>query len=80
MSTFHALIGGCSTGDQLDLGGFANSADETFSYSEAASLLSGTLGVRDRGLTANLTLLGNYVASDFALSSDGHGGSFVKFA
>ena len=28
---------------------------------------------------ANLTLLGNYVTSDFALSADGHGGALVKF-
>jgi hypothetical protein len=48
-------------------------------YTEAASLLSGTLSVHDGGLTANLTLLGKYVTSDFALANDAHGGSFVKF-
>jgi hypothetical protein len=79
LSNFHALIGGASTGDEFDLGGFAFGPGETFSYTEAANLLSGTLGVHDGGLTANLTLLGKYVTSDFALSTDGHGGSFVKF-
>ena len=79
LSNFHALIGGYSTGDELDLGGFASGSGETLSFTEAASLLSGTLGVHDGGLTASLTLLGKYVTSDFALSTDGHGGSFVKF-
>ena len=79
LSNFHALVGGYSAGDELDLGGFAYGSGETFTYAEAANLISGTLGVHDGGVTANLTLLGNYVTSDFALSTDGHGGSFAKF-
>jgi autotransporter passenger strand-loop-strand repeat protein len=79
LSNFHALIGGYSTGDEFDLGGFAHGSRETFLYTEAANLLSGRLGVHDGGLTANLTLQGNYVSSEFALSADGHGGTFVKF-
>ena len=79
LSNFHALIGGYSTGDAFDLGGFAYGAGEKFTYTEAANLLSGTLSVHDGGLSANLTLLGKYVTSDFGLSTDGHGGSFVKF-
>jgi len=79
LSNFHALIGGYSTGDEFDLGGFTSGSAEKFSYTEAANLLSGTLSVHDGGLTASLTLLGKYVTGDFALANDGHGGSFVKF-
>jgi hypothetical protein len=79
LSQFHAKIGGFSTGDEFDLGGFAYSAGETWSFTEAASLINGTLSIHDGGLMANLTLLGKYVTSDFALSTDNHGGSFVKF-
>ena len=61
----------------FDLGGFAFSAGETRSFTEAGSLTSGTLTVVDGGQTANLTLLGNYVTSNFVLSNDWHGGTFV---
>ena len=79
LANFHALIGGYSTGDEFDLGGFAYGAGEKASFTEAANLLSGTLSVHDGGLSASLTLLGKYVTGDFGLSTDGHGGSFVKF-
>jgi autotransporter passenger strand-loop-strand repeat protein len=79
LSNFHALIGGYSSGDEFDLRSFAYGSGEAFSYTEAASLLSGTLGVHDGTLTASLTLLGKYATGDFALSNDSHGGSFVKF-
>jgi len=42
-------------------------------------ITSGTLTAVDGGLTAHLTLLGNYATSNFALSNDGHGGTFVKY-
>jgi hypothetical protein len=37
----------------------------------------GTLSVTDRTHTANIALLGNYMASTFVASSDGHGGTSV---
>ena len=40
---------------------------------------SGTRTVVDGAKTATLSLLGSYVTSDFALSTDSHGGTFVKF-
>ena len=79
LSNFHARVGGFSTSDEFDLGGFAYGSSETLKYTEAASLLSGTLSIHDGSQTASLTLLGKYVTSDFALSTDAHGGSFVKF-
>jgi hypothetical protein len=37
----------------------------------------GTLTVGDGSHTANIVLLGNYLASTFVASSDGHGGTSV---
>jgi hypothetical protein len=76
---FGALIGGFSVGDEFDLGGFTFSAGETRSFTEAGSNTSGTLTVVDGGQTANLTLLGSYATSNFVLSNDFHGGTFVKY-
>ena len=75
---FHATIGGFSAGDTFDLGGFAYDPGETLSFTEAASLASGTLSVVDGGLSAQLTLLGSYVTSDFALADDNRGGTLVS--
>jgi autotransporter passenger strand-loop-strand repeat protein len=79
LAQFHATIGGFSTGDKIDLGGFTYGAGEVLSYTEAASLISGTLNIVDGAQTAKLTLLGNYTSSDFALADDPQGGTFVKF-
>jgi autotransporter passenger strand-loop-strand repeat protein len=80
LPAFNATISGFSTGDMFDLGGFTYSASETRSFIEAASHTSGTLTVTDGGQSANLTLLGSYATSNFVLSNDLHGGTFVKFA
>lgn len=63
LANFNALISGYSTGGDIDLGGLVHSAGETFSYTEATSLLSGTLGVHGGAETANLTLLGSYATA-----------------
>ncbi len=47
------------------------------SYVSAASNLSGTLTVTSGGHTADITLLGQYVAGNFSITSDGHGGTLV---
>ena len=79
LAAFHATIGGYSTGDEFDLGGFGFGASETRSFTENAAHTGGTLSVVDGSKTATLSLLGSYVASDFTLSNDLHGGTFVKF-
>ena len=79
LAAFHATIGGYSTGDEFDLGGFAFGAGETRSFAENAAHTGGTLSVTDGSQHASLTLLGNYATGDFALSNDLHGGTFVKF-
>jgi hypothetical protein len=63
----------------LAYGTYLSGTGETWSFTEAASLTSGTLSVVDGVQSASLSLLGNYVTSDFALSNDKHGGTFVKF-
>jgi autotransporter passenger strand-loop-strand repeat protein len=79
LGAFAAQISGFATGDEFDLGGFAYGAGETRGFTEAASHTSGTLKVVDGARSASLTLLGSYVSGDFALSTDGAGGTFVKF-
>jgi autotransporter passenger strand-loop-strand repeat protein len=77
--SFSGTIAGLSLKSQkVDLAGFAySSAGEKVSWSEAASHTSGTLTITDGAQVAKLRLLGDYVTSDFALSTDGHGGSYV---
>ena len=43
----------------------------------AGTSSAGTLTVTDGSHTANIALLGNYLASTFVASSDGHGGTLV---
>ena len=77
---FGAQIGGFAAGATIDLGGFAYSSAATRSFTEAPSNTSGALRVSAGAKVANLTLLGSYATSNFALSSDGAGGIFVKYA
>ena len=42
--------------------------------------LSGELKVSDGIHTANIALLGNYMASTFVMASDGHGGTLISEA
>jgi hypothetical protein len=78
VATFGAVISGLSTsGQKIDLGGYTYSAGETVTWTEAAGNTSGTLTVNGAGMTANLTLLGDYATSNFSLSDDGVGGTIV---
>src|SRR5271166_749989 len=80
LAAFHATIGGYSTGDEFDLGGFAFGAGETRSFTENSGNTGGTLSIVDGSKTASLWLLGSYHTTDFALSTDSHGGAFVNHA
>ena len=79
LSAFSAQIAGFDLPSQkIDLGGFTySSTGETRSWTEAAGGASGTLTVSDGRQVAALTLLGNYVTSNFTLSNDGSGGTFI---
>ena len=52
---------------------FASVHTPTFSGTST----NGTLTVTDGTVTASIALLGNYMASTFTTSSDGHGGTLV---
>ena len=77
LAGFHAKISGLSSPNQkLDLGGFAFSAGESVTWTQAGT--SGTLKVVNGAKTASLTLIGSYATADFHLATDGHGGTFVS--
>jgi autotransporter passenger strand-loop-strand repeat protein len=74
--SFGGKIAGFALGDYLDLRDVAFSSSTTFGFS--GDTASGTLTVSDGAHTANIALLGQYVAANFNLASDGHGGTLVS--
>ena len=78
-----AGFGSASLSDTIDFrdipfvasGGTATTVSWTQLTSGANA--SGTLTVSEGGHTANITLLGQYVAGNFTSSTDGHGGTLV---
>jgi autotransporter passenger strand-loop-strand repeat protein len=77
-SAFAGQISGLTQSSQkIDLTGFAYGAGETVSWTEAAGNTSGTLTITDGAQVASLTLLGDYVTSNFTLASDAQSGTYV---
>ena len=74
---FNGKIAGFALPDQLDLADIAFGANTTLGFSEAGNNTSGTLTVSDGTHTANILLLGQYVAGNFHITSDGGGGTVV---
>ena len=74
---FAAKISGMKNAtQQVDLDGFVfSSGHETATWAQSGT--SGTLTVTDGAKVAHLTLIGTYTSSNFHLSKDGHGGTFV---
>jgi len=77
---FTGKISGFGGQDQIDLGDVGFSATTTLSYDENNSDSGGTLVVTDGTHTADLTVVGDYEASSFTMSSDGHGGTLITDA
>ena len=73
---FGGLVAGFAQPDVMDLMDIAYHSGTT-SLAWAQSGTSGTLTVTDGTHTAHLTLLGQYVAGQFHIASDGHGGTMV---
>ena len=73
--SFAGTVAGVTTLDRLDLAdiNFATIQTPTFS----GDVMQGMLNVTDGTHTANLSLLGNYIASTFVPTSDGHGGTII---
>jgi len=76
-SSFSGQISGFGGGDQIDLSDIFSGASTTLAYSARGNDLGTTLTVSDGTDTANLVLFGQYLAADFAISSDGHGGTLI---
>jgi len=74
-SSFSGTVAGMSGQDTIDLANINFATVQSPTYSGDSS--GGTLAVTDGTHTANIALLGNYLASTFVTSSDGHGGANV---
>ncbi|SED91990.1 autotransporter passenger strand-loop-strand repeat-containing protein [Bradyrhizobium erythrophlei] len=74
-ASFNGTVAGMTGSDAIDFANinFANVHTPTFSGDSS----HGTLTVTDGTVTASIALLGNYMASTFTTSSDGHGGTLV---
>jgi autotransporter passenger strand-loop-strand repeat protein len=85
-TSFGWHVSGFGSGDQIDLGGIAfvpptgkKNQNAEVSYTQTNGNQSGTLTVTDGVNTANIALLGQYIASEFTAASDGHGGTLITF-
>ena len=74
-SSFTGTVAGLTGQDTLDLRFINPATVQTPTYAGNSS--GGTLTVTDGTHTANIALLGNYLASTFVASSDGHGGTAI---
>jgi hypothetical protein len=75
--SFTGTIAGLAPGNSIDLADIAFGASTTLGYSANSDSNGGILQVNDGAHTARITLLGQYVASAFATTSDGHGGTMI---
>jgi hypothetical protein len=74
-ASFSGTVAGMADQDTLDLRDINPATVQTPTYSGTSS--GGTLTVTDGTHSANIALLGNYLASTFVASSDGHGGTAI---
>jgi hypothetical protein len=75
--SFAGTVAGFGGQDQIDLSDIAFGATTTLGYAANFSNTGGALTVSDGTHTANLALLGQYAAGNFAMASDGHGGTMI---
>jgi hypothetical protein len=68
-------VSGFAQGDFIDFRGVAFSGS-VLTWDQS-STSSGSLSVSNGAISANITLLGQYVAGNFTSASDGHGGTIV---
>ncbi|MBR1206741.1 MULTISPECIES: hypothetical protein [unclassified Bradyrhizobium] len=73
--TFTGTVAGMTGRDAIDFADIAFSKAVVPGYSGDST--GGTLSLTDGTHAANIALLGNYIASTFVASSDGHGGTLV---
>jgi hypothetical protein len=76
---FHATIASFGAGDKIDLTGVTQTAGEYDVWTQGAD--GGTLSIYSNGtLEAQLNLSGSYTQGDFALASDGNGGTDIVWS
>jgi len=73
--SFAGTVAGMSGQDVIDFADIDPTKVQQPTYSGTAG--AGTLAITDGSHTANIALLGNYIASAFVTSTDGHGGTSV---
>ena len=74
---FSGAVAGFDGSDVLDLADLAFGKNTTLGYAGNSSNTGGTLTMSDGTHTANIALLGQYMASSFATSADGFGGTLI---
>ena len=79
-ASFAGTIAGFTGQDQLDLTDISFSANTTLGYAANSNNSGGALTVSNGASTANIALLGNYIAASFVTVSDGHGGTLISEA
>ena len=75
---FTGTVAGFAPGSHIDLVDIGFGAAATLGYAPNPSKTEGVLAVSDGTHTANIALLGQYIASGFVASSDGHGGTLIS--
>jgi hypothetical protein len=78
-SGFSGTVAGLGAGDAIDLTGIAFGGNDTLAYTANAAGTGGVLSVSDGTHAANLALLGQYAASEFATAPDPGGGTVVTY-
>jgi hypothetical protein len=71
-------VAGLCGQDAIDFADIGFGASSTLGYAANAERSGGTLSVGDGTHTANIALLGSYMASSFVAASDGHGGTLIS--
>ena len=74
---FSGAVAGFDGNDVLDLADLAFGSNTTLGYAANSNNTGGTLTVSDGTHTANIELLGQYMAASFAMSADGFGGTLI---
>ncbi|MGY3693161.1 autotransporter passenger strand-loop-strand repeat protein [Bradyrhizobium sp. USDA 3240] len=74
-ASFSGTVAGMTGSDAIDFANINFASVHTPTFSGTST--NGTLTVTDGTVTASIALLGNYMASTFTTSSDGHGGILV---
>ena len=77
---FTGTVSGFEARDVFDLPGIGFDAPTTLGYLPGSNQTGGTLPFMDGAQSAKIALLGNYMASSFAVVGDNHGGTMVTEA